>query len=587
MLGIEDMRGFISAEGTGGFIGLNPWVSLSSSVGQEKEKPPLPRMKENLKSPLAIVFTIFLLGCQIANSQAQSLGGIPFEGLIHPLQVHIQVGNTLAYIDKAWNELTRTIKDIPIAVQDVKVPHDPGKPWALYISNLEDSANIQTILAQTLAPSELSMIEIRTIPDDPEKIEEHGLLFLPYPYVVPGGRFNEMYGWDSYFINLGLLASGRINLAKSIVENYMYQVRHYGKVLNANRTYYLGRSNPPFMTRAILEVFEHTKDLDWLKRTLPFLLDYYKFWTTPPHVLESGGLSRYFASGKGPAPEVVWSEVDEQGTSHYDRVKEYYEKHTDVGYDKNLFFDAQTGKLTDLFYTGDRSVRESGFDPTARFGEFGVDIVNYFPVCLNTLLYIMEHDISDICLLLNDSKRAALFEELARRRKNAINNLFWDEKEGMYFDYQFRSQIRRVYPFLTTFYPLWAGIASKDQAKRIVKNLSRFETSCGLQASLNSSGNQWDAPFAWAPLQWIAVKGLLRYGYRKEASRIAEKFIYLVTEECARTGTIREKYNAQACNIEVIENVQFGYLTNEVGFGWTNGVYLDSLPLINPMEVLY
>jgi len=566
---------------------LQPWVRIGSSVGQDQGTPSVRRAKGNLKSLLRIVFTIFLLGCQIALSHAQPLEKATLEGIFLGLQEQIRVAYTSVYIDQAWDDLTRTLKDIPIAVQDIKIPHDPGKQWPLYISGLEDLEGIQTLLSRTLSSAELSGVEIRTIPDDPDNIEEHGLLFLPYPYVVPGGRFNEMYGWDSYFILLGLLTSGRIDLAKSIVENYFYQIRHYQKILNANRTYYLGRSNPPFLTRAVLDVFERTKDTAWLKRALPFLLDHYRFWTCPPHVLEAGGLSRYYALGKGPAPEAAWSEVDELGRSHYDRVKDYYKENADVGYDKDFFFDAEAGELTDLFYTGDRSVRESGFDPTARFGEFGVDIINYFPVCLNTLLYIMEDDIADIHRILGDPKGATLFERLAKRRKDTINRLLWGEQEGMYFDYQFRSRARHVYPFLTTFYPMWAGIASNAQASRIVENLPRFETSCGLQTSLTPSGNQWDAPFGWAPLQWIAVRGLLRYGYSEEAARIAEKFIRLVTDEHARTGTIREKYNVQACNIEVSEDVQFGYLTNEVGFGWTNGVYLSLLPLIEPMEVLY
>jgi len=260
---------------------LQPWVRIGSSVGQDQGTPSVRRAKGNLKSLLRIVFTIFLLGCQIALSHAQPLEKATLEGIFLGLQEQIRVANTSAYIDQAWNDLTRTLKDIPIAVQDIKIPHDPGKPWPLYVSGLEDLKGIQTLLSRTLSSAELSGVEIRTIPDDPDNIEEHGLLFLPYPYVVPGGRFNEMYGWDSYFILLGLLTSGRIDLAKSIVENYFYQIRHYQKILNANRTYYLGHSNPPFLTRAVLDVFERTKDTAWLKRALPFLLDHYRFWTCP------------------------------------------------------------------------------------------------------------------------------------------------------------------------------------------------------------------------------------------------------------------------------------------------------------------
>lgn len=504
-------------------------------------------------------------------------------GIIEGVQIH----KTVNYIHHSWIELTRTLKDLPVAVQDLKVPHDPHRPWPLYISPLEDRGAIQSLLEQTLSEEELMGIDLRVLPEDPNKIQEHGLLFLPYPYIVPGGRFNEMYGWDSYFILLGLLEDGRLDLAKGIVENYLYEIRHYGKILNANRTYYLGRSQPPFLTRAVLEVYGQTKDTDWLRRVLPGILGHYRFWTSPPHTLEDGGLSRYYALGKGPAPEVVWSEIDELGKSHYDRIKSVYQQKPTLNYDLGLFYDAARDELTDLFYTGDRSIRESGFDPTSRFGEFGVDVVHYFPVCLNTLLYVMETDLASIYRILEDPQGAEAFEARAARRKRLINSFFWNDEDGLYYDFRFLSQSQHRYPFLTTFYPLWAGIASKEQALRVASNLKSFETDCGLQASLNPSGNQWDAPFGWPPLQWIAIQGLLKFGFEDSALRIASKYVRLVSRECVRTGTIREKYNLKACDIEVREDVQFGYLTNEVGFGWTNGVYLKLLPLIIDHCMLY
>ena len=146
-----------------------------------------------------------------------------------------------------------------------------------------------------LSAEELQRIELRTLPARADQVRDHGLLYVPYPYVVPGGRFNEMYGWDSYFIQLGLLRDGELELARNMTDNFLYEIEHYGMILNANRTYFLTRSQPPFLTEMILGVYEKTRDRAWLRSTLPAIDRYYTFWTTPPHVIESIGLSRYFS----------------------------------------------------------------------------------------------------------------------------------------------------------------------------------------------------------------------------------------------------------------------------------------------------
>ena len=158
----------------------------------------------------------------------------------------------------------------------------------------------------------MKQIDIRTLPRDVLSIRDHGLLYLPRPYVVPGGRFNEMYGWDSYFIQVGLLRDGELERARDIVENFVYEILHYGTILNANRTYFLSRSQPPFLTRMILGVYEQTGDADWLRRTVPAIERYYRFWTTEPHAIPEVGLSRYFDRGTGPAPEVLADEKDRE-----------------------------------------------------------------------------------------------------------------------------------------------------------------------------------------------------------------------------------------------------------------------------------
>jgi alpha,alpha-trehalase len=423
----------------------------------------------------------------------------------------------------------------------------------------------------------MKQVAVRTLPRNALSIREHGLLYLPRPYVVPGGRFNEMYGWDSYFIQVGLLRDREIERARDMVENFLYEITHYGTILNANRTYFLSRSQPPFLTRMILGVYEQTKDSEWLRRTVPSIERYYQFWIESPHAVPELGLSRYFDLGNGPAPEVVSDEKDEAGRTHYDRAREYYKTHDVTDYDESLYYDAARDELTDLFFKGDRSMRESGFDPSSRFGALNVDVIHYAPVCLNSLLYIMEDDTARITELLGDAAASRTWRARADARRDRINRVLWDEATGLYYDFNFRTKRLRRYDFATTFYPLWAGIATPAQAKRVRGNLGRFEAPGGLLTSTQVTGNQWDAPFGWAPLQMIAAAGLRRYGFDEDADRIATRFISLVSKELDEHGTIVEKYDVRRRESDVAADIKFGYSANQVGFGWTNGAVLDLL----------
>ena len=486
------------------------------------------------------------------------------------------------YIKMSWTTLSRSIRDLPQALPDPKIPRKPGQPWLLYISPRESRTRVHSELADVLDASAMKDIEIRTLPRNVLSIREHGLLYLPRPYVVPGGRFNEMYGWDSYFIQVGLLRDDQLGDASDLVENFLYEIEHYGTILNANRTYFLSRSQPPFLTRMILAVYEKTRDNAWLRGTLPAIERYYRFWTTEPHTVPDAGLSRYFDRGEGPAPEVMADEKDEQGRTHYDRAREYYRTHDVTDYDESLYYDSRRDRLTDLFYKGDRSMRESGFDPSNRFGALNVDVIHYAPVCLNTLLYVMEDDTGRILETLGDTSAATMWRSRAASRRDLINTLMWDEEAGLYYDYNFRTRQRRRYDFATTFFPLWAGIASPAQAARLRENLSRFEAPGGLLTSTEVTGNQWDAPFGWAPLQMIAVDGLRRYGFHEDANRIAAKFVSLVAKEFDEHGTIVEKYDVRRRESDVAADIKFGYSANQVGFGWTNGAVLDLLAGMRP-----
>ena len=509
-----------------------------------------------------------LLALNLVLTAALGAQGLPDEALL---------GRVREYIKKSWTTLSRSNRDLLAALPDPKMPRKPGEPYLLYIAPSEQKARVEADLRTVLDDESMKQIEIRTLPRDVLAVKEHGLLYLPRPYVVPGGRFNEMYGWDSYFIQVGLLRDNELERARDMVENFLYQITHYGTILNANRTYFLSRSQPPFLTRMVLGVYDQTRDREWLRQSVPAIERYYQFWTSEPHLAGGTQLSRYFDRGEGPAPEVVSDEKDEAGRTHYDRAREYYRTHAIADYDEELYYDRRRNRLTDLFYKGDRSMRESGFDPSSRFGALNVDVIHYAPVCLNTLLYIMEDDSARIMEVLGHSVAAKMWRGRADARRERINRLLWDDNAGLYRDYNFRTRRLRQYDFATTFYPLWAGIATPAQARRVRGTLTRFEAPGGILTSTEVTGNQWDAPFGWAPLQMIAVGGLRRYDFDEDADRIATKFIALVAKEFDEHGTIVEKYDVRRRESDVAADIKFGYSANQVGFGWTNGAVLELL----------
>jgi alpha,alpha-trehalase len=486
------------------------------------------------------------------------------------------------YVKQTWTVLTRSNGDLAAAAADPKLKPAGGR-WPVYVAQ-DDFSRAEAELRSQIKPADFQKIEVRRLPGDPAQLREQGLLYLPRPYVVPGGRFNEMYGWDSFFIQMGLLRDGDLDLAKDMADNFLYEVRHYGKILNANRTYYLTRSQPPFLTQMVLAVYNRTYDKKWLEDAVPAIETYYRYWTSEPHLIPETGLSRYFDLGDGPAPEVLASEHDSHGRTDYDLVREYFRSHKIADYDATLYYDAARDELTPLFYKGDRSMRESGFDPSSRFGPFSVDIIRYNPVCLNSLLYLMEAQTAEILGSLDRETDAVQWRERARRRAEQVNRLMWDSRDGMYYDYNFVDRRVRRYAFLTTFYPLWAGIASADQAAHVARNLRRFDRPGGLETSQIRSGDQWDAPFGWAPLEWIAVQGLRRYGYAKEADRISKQFLTMLLQEFTRYGSLEEKYDVVRRSAVVDKALRYGYHSNEAGFGWTNAVFTALFDELAPAE---
>jgi alpha,alpha-trehalase len=511
---------------------------------------------------------------------------------------------TRAYIDHAWGTLTRSLNDCS-ALADSKVGHHP----VLYLpAQLPVPAGLEGIAKRC-------GVSLGTLPHvidklgdiDPAQLPAQGLLYLPHPYVVPGGFFNEMYGWDSYFIVLGLVADHRTELARDMVDNALFEVRYYGGVLNANRTYYLSRSQPPFLTAMMSAVLGDPASFHsgeeakaWLTQAYPLAVRNHDIWTRAEHRAGDTGLARYFDFASGPMLEArdadYYRGVIKWLLAHHVQDHGYLVKasqHPDDAEAATLTAkscDVRTStvcadawvdgyRLNADYYLGDRAMRESGFDVNFHFGPFAGSTHHYAPVGLNSLLYRYEMDLHDFALKLGKAADAARWEHVAQARKQAIDQYLWHADKGLYMDYDFVAGKPAAGPYITTLYPLWAHTASKEQAAAVRDHLKIFEQPGGLAMDNRPSGAQWDAPFGWAPTNWIAVSGLDAYGFGEDARRIAGKFCATVDHGVATDGTIREKYNMVLGNADV--HISAGYSQNVVGFGWTNGVYLKMQEILH------
>lgn len=503
-------------------------------------------------------------------------GTAPPPALAEDLRLRLRL-----HISETWSTLTRDLKHAVEAAADPKTESLPDCQGCIpiFVSALEDPEVIAARLAVILPPEDFARVRVERLPGAPEHITRHGLLYVPGRYVVPGGRFNELYGWDSYFIVQGLLRDGRSGLAQSVADQLLYEVEHYGAVLNCNRTYCLARSQPPLLSRLVRDVFSHTGEVAWLAAALPLLERFHAYWLTPPHFTAATGLSRYHALGEGPAPEVLGGELDAAGLNHYERVCIALRDHPRPEPWFPRMYDADAHCLTAEGYRNDRTVRESGFDLTHRFGFCGLAARDYLPVCLNSMLQVMETDIAEIRRLLGRTEESVqAWETAAARRTAAMQEHFWDPEAGFFFDWNLPDGTRTRFACAAGFIPLWAGWATAEQAEMLARKLPEFLAPGGLLASLETTGCQWDAPFTWAPLVQMAAQGFARYGHTAEAAEISCRFLRLAAAEFARTGQLFEKYDAVQCTSDVEGKIHFGYPTNETGFGWTNAVLADFIP---------
>lgn len=366
------------------------------------------------------------------------------------------------------------------------------------------------------------------------------LLRVPHPYVVPGERFREMYYWDSFFCMLGLNLSGHSSLVEGMLEDFSYMIDRYGFIPNANRSYYLSRSQPPFFSLMIKLSKDPQKYYKALEKE-------YGFWQAIKTV-PSLPLNHYCDTLSSPRPE---------------RYKEDVEGADDLPvYEKNFAYHEY------------RTVAESGWDFSSRWWNGCGTIVTSQLACvdLNALLFHMEMTLGDLAKQSNDMERADAFYRAARARKEALNALCWDDEKGFYFDYNYVDKSKQPHFTLAALFPLFFGLASQEQADRVIEKIkSEFLKQGGLVTTLTNSGLQWDAPNGWAPLQWIAIGACYNYGYHDLGDTIAKRWLKTNEGIYKKYGVMVEKYNV----VDPLKLALGAEYPLQHGFGWTNGVAQD------------
>ena len=388
------------------------------------------------------------------------------------------------------------------------------------------------------------------------------LIPLPFPYIVPGGRFGEIYYWDSYFTMLGLAASGKSDMLENMIKNFSFLIDKFGYIPNGNRSYFMGRSQPPFYS-LMIRLLAAIKGTDTLKEYLPQLEKEYRFWmkgetmiaendSAAMHVLkikDGGLLNRYWDEHDTPRPESYREDVE---LSHQSRQDP-----------KILFRHLRAGA-------------ESGWDYSCRWFKnkdsfASIHTTDIAPVDLNCLLFHLESVIAEAYELANDAKASTQYLSLARKRKEAIQKYSWNDANGFYFDYDALAGKQKEIFSLAGLFPLFFNIATNDQAAKISDVVEKkFLRDGGVVTSLETTGQQWDAPNGWAPLQWMTITGLENYGHHELAAEIAQRWIRLNKGVFKRTGKLMEKYNVVDTHLEA----GGGEYPGQDGFGWTNGVLL-------------
>lgn len=384
------------------------------------------------------------------------------------------------------------------------------------------------------------------------------LIPLPQRYVVPGGRFQEQFYWDSYFVMLGLETSGRYDLVDGMMSNNTHFFRKFGFIPTGNRSYFTSRSQPPFYS-AMVQLMTRRKGSKYLTSRLPYLLQEDYFWNKGGRfslkksrrmkMPDGSYLNRYFDSLSTPRPESYSEDIETAEEAIYRNPKQVY---------------------LDL-----RAGAESGWDFSSRWLENPqllptIRTTEIIPVDLNCLLYQLEMTIADCYRTVLQIPLAHIYQQRAAKRKAAITKYMWNDESGFFFDYHLGEQAQTDVLSLAGVFPLYVGLATPEQAASVAKVVEeKFLQDGGVVTSLIDTGQQWDWPNGWAPLQWTTIIGLRRYGYHELADAI--KFRWLATNEALFSNEKKfvEKYNV----VDPTERGGGGEYQLQDGFGWTNGVF--------------
>lgn len=405
--------------------------------------------------------------------------------------------------------------------------------------------------------------ELWTFLERRNRVTRGSLLALPHKYIVPGGRFNEQFYWDTYFIMLGLASTNRWRPIEGMMKNYTYQIRKYGYIPTANRSYLLSRSQPPFFSHMV-EMLANKKGKKVLRDYLPYLTAEYRFWMKGKTKLADTDHRAYRRLVEMPDGSLLNRYYDNKTTPRPESLKE----------------DVETAELSGRvdnrrLYLHLRAAAESGWDFSSRWFTDPMDIktihtADIIPVDLNCLLYHLESTIADAYKASFNLLQARQFRKKAKSRKQAVQDYLWNEEQGFYRDFNFHHSAQTSITSLAGVFPLFVNLATQEQADRVADVLRKdFLQPGGLVTTLIENGQQWDAPNGWAPLQWVAIKGLCNYGHDDLADEIAKRWVELNEKVYAQSQKFVEKYNVESDN----GLGGGGEYVLQDGFGWTNGVY--------------
>lgn len=388
------------------------------------------------------------------------------------------------------------------------------------------------------------------------------LIPLPHPYIVPGGRFREIYYWDSYFTMLGLQVCKKTDQVEYMVDNFAYLINKLGFIPNGNRTYYLGRSQPPFFALMVNLLSEERGAAILLKYQAALEKEYH-FWMYGTEELNyrKPAIDRVVRLADNIVMNRYWDAIADP------RPEAYVE-------DKHIA--AASANAPEIVYRHIRAAAESGWDFSSRWFKDGkematIQTTDLIPVDLNCLLLYLEETLQQIYQQQNDAENVKQFQTKIDNRKAAIQHYCWNEAQGCYFDFNCVEQQQVQHFNLATVFPLFFKIATQEQAEKVALLIKeKFVCPGGVVTTLYRKGQQWDAPNGWAPLQWMAYKGLKNYGFAALANQIKSNWLHNCEKVFTATGKMMEKYNV----MDITVTAGGGEYPNQDGFGWTNGVYL-------------